>query len=365
MSRRLICSCDESCLYIGDCCFDFVYLCKRGHDLDAALTHQEQIMNDFRKKTICSAQYLPEDVLLTGDLLNYKISTMPMIAKCPSNATKSLSALCEHYEQHAFPALPQIPVIHQGIIYRNTYCSLCSEWRVSGRSASIGAKLQNHNYQRQPPWLYTRSFVISTERGRVWKLFCVDEGEDNSHCSYLNTSDFNSCPKVEVQLTSISEYGFRTKSGHLIPYPSKYILTSNQTALICANQCKADIFPDTQTLDIFVPICYSVSMSCLMMTFIIYLVAPPLRNVPGLMLMNLIVALFLAQMSYVISSYGIFITHPHWCQLLGATQHYLRLTAFAWMACITVDVYRCLSMIQVAHTDAHKNDTISWLHYVD
>ena len=124
--------------------------------------------------------------------------------------------------------------------------------------------------------------------------------------------------------------------------------------LICANQCKADIFPDTQTLDILVPICYSVSMSCLMMTFIIYLVAPPLRNVPGLMLMNLIVALFLAQMSYVISFYGIFITHPHWCQLLGATQHYLRLTAFAWMACITVDVYRCLSMIQVAHTDAHK-----------
>ena len=635
------------------CCFDFVYQCMGGYDLEASLAHQEQIINDFRKKTTCSSQYVSNELIRKYFLC--AIIDMPMISRCSSNTTKSLSALCDDYEEHTLPSLPEIPVIHQGIIYKNVYCSLCNganpenvrllgyelintnnvrkpkentnqssiavlltdldinkreryawacnhdceigsvqcpeelrdgecgayhapitvvfhngttkmfnnlacvkcgntsikehmcvttscyrtrpdedpvKWislfdfvsktkyknsqerdtkcsslrcqdgymlkkkvctyckmenisnppisftwlqpfillifhshdaadtvrQMFGRKSvntgqycinttdwlqdigllnlgtdaeKMGRKskclllpisylevqfytnifqsdivleqftpglrtmlhtafifnfdvnykphceqsmavtvvpedimqgdgskpdyrLQNYSYQPQPPRVFARSFVNVKEHSRVWKLLCVDEREDNFNCSYESMSDFNVCPKVEIQLTSKSEYEFRTKRGNLIKHHSKYILTSNQTVLIGASQCKLGLNSDIKTLDNLVPICYTVSMLCLMITFIIYMVTPPLRNVPGLMLMNLIVALFLAQMSYLISSYGVFLNHPHWCQFLGATQHYFWLTTFAWMACITVDIYQCLSTIEVSHPDSHK-----------
>ena len=639
-----ICSCDEICLYIGDCCFDFVYLCKRGYDLDTALAHQGQIISSFRNKTVCSVQY----VQMFKE--RYKSIHIPMIMKCPSNATKRLLALCEDYEWHTFPVLPEIPVNHHGLIYKNIYCSICSgaspkevnllshklidttdfrdpisqpfalyitgldhkqivrfqlacgsiykkdnlhcttddiseecvayqapisaalpnrsettfknlacancvnatitsmripipyamsdgtvrrwislfdfvgksnyissekgapkcdstrcqdgyilretsctycikentskentsifvtwfqptillmlhahdaadtvrnmygrnfthidryctntmHWLQDigfdklnaqdqgyktacllfpvsqlevqfyinilrsdilmeqlmpgfrdklqaafvfnfdvkykakceqGKIATIGILLaditerngskpdfQVHNvsYHRQAPWVFARSFMSVDDDGGVYELVCLYENENNFNCSHMNISDFNTCPKVEIQFVSMSENGFWTKNRHFINKPPDYILTSNQTVLLCANQCHMVSLVDTKTLDILVPICYSVSMSCLMTTFLIYLVTPQLRNIPGLMLMNLTVALFLAQMTYLINSYGIFINYPPWCQFLGATQHYFWLTAFAWMACITIDIYHCLSSFQVTHPDSLK-----------
>ena len=122
--HQQLCSCDDSCLYIGDCCFDFVYLCKGGYDLDGALTHQERIIAYFSRKTSCSEQYFREGES-AGDVI-YKTIKILMVTKCPSGATKSLLDSCEDYEHHVFPALPQIPVMHRGIIYRNIYCLLCN-----------------------------------------------------------------------------------------------------------------------------------------------------------------------------------------------------------------------------------------------
>ena len=61
----------------------------------------------------------------TDHHLIYKFVHIPMMAKFPSNAANSFRVLCEDYEQHTFPALPEIPVIYHGRIYRNIYCSLC------------------------------------------------------------------------------------------------------------------------------------------------------------------------------------------------------------------------------------------------
>ena len=225
---------------------------------------------------------------------------------------------------------------------------------VQGNDSKLAFQVQNISYHSQVPWVFARLFASSEDDGRIYKLLCVADLEDNFNCPRMNISDFNTCPKVEIKFITKSDNGFWTKDGYFIVKPPDYVLTSNQTVLLCARQCNMVPFFDTKTLDILVPICYSVSMSCLMITFLIYLIIPPLRNVPGLMLMNLVVALFLAQMTYLISSYGVFINSPHWCQLLGATQHYFWLTAFAWMTCITVDIYQCLSSIQISHPDSHK-----------
>ena len=656
------CACDESCLYIGDCCFDFFYRCKGGYDLDAALTDQALRMKSLISKTTCTAQYI-QDVQFENDAQTFKYNLLkiPMISKCTPNTSKSLMNLCQEYERNAFPALPPIPVIHQGMLYRNIYCSLCNgaspmdvilpehkfvkskdihptgfstsnvynghdnnivvikslvsmhrlkkacqstrtclkaldqcpaeqkeigeceayqarivaidynghlrvlrnlgcakcnnmtvqkihcvfpecysrkslggtihkwtslfdfvgttkyisreegapdctktrcqdgfvlrengctycmhydrlssqisftwtqpaillmfhtqdaaktfmhnhgrelintdpnciktmdwlqdiglldsktqylgnknaclllpisyleeqfyikmltsdiildrlipglrdslhtayilsfdtEYGVNCENGNIMPNLyddimpgniiesfsmhQNGRYQhRWVPWVFSCSFGVSKEQGVVWELLCVDERRDDFNCSHVNASDLVSCPKIEVQFTANSWDWFLPTKDFTSKQPSELIMTSNQTALVCANKCKL-ISPSTpKTPDVLIPICYSLSMLCLMITFVIYSVTPPLRNVPGLMLMNLIVALFLAQMSYLTSSYGVFLNYPHWCQFLGATQHYFWMTAFAWMACISVDIYQSLSSIQMSHSDSHK-----------
>ena len=54
-----------------------------------------------------------------------------------------------------------------------------------------------HSYRRQPPMVFARSFVILNESGRVWKLVCINDLEDNFNCSHVNTSVLNACPKTD------------------------------------------------------------------------------------------------------------------------------------------------------------------------
>ena len=558
-----LCGCDESCLFLGDCCYDFFYLCMRGSNLDISLARQEQIMNDFAKRRECFTQYI-QYVEGTNSIW-YTTVLIPMIAKCPPNATESLLNLCEDYGQHTFSPLPQIPVIHRGVIYRNIYCSLCNgacpeqvsllahtlinatevdkpevntnqvynailitsenfyqrrfvfscdpfyqthdkqclveeaarecsayQLRVCTWSSNDGQKmfknlacakcdnaslitepciypytdktasivtkwislldfvgnkqqdpshmwtpncasilcqngyilkqtgctyctkknvssqwisvrlfhptillifqsrdaadtarqmyarkftntdqycdntvnwlqdiglfqmnaqsvdhriacillhishlevqfyiniLQSDTYMehvmpglrnmlqaamifnfdvkykayckqgivatmlsdatthedgdepvyeqingvchRKAPWAFVRSFGISKDHGRVWKLFCVDDDEDNFNCSHVNMNDFNACPKAEIHFISMSHNAFMTKSGHFINHHSEYIHTSNQTALICANQCKLVSISNKSTLEISVNT-RGVLITCLIITFIIF-----------------------------------------------------------------------------------------------
>ena len=217
------------------------------------------------------------------------------------------------------------------------------------------SKLRNLSNSQHVPWVFARSFTVSNGQVKAWNLLCLEKQSDEFNCSHKNASDLETCPKIEFQFISKSGNVFVTKHGLILKQrPDEFILINNHTALVCADQCGNFKFNFPNILDILVPICYSVSMICLLATFLIYAVVPAMRNVPGLMLMNLIMALFLAQVSYLISSQGVFLNQPSRCQFLGAAQHHLWLTAFAWMVSISVDIFQCLDSLQVSRAESHR-----------
>ena len=59
--------------------------------------------------------------------------------------------------------------------------------------------------------------------------------------------------------------------------------------------------------------------------------------------MNLTVALFLAQLLFLLNAWGLFQTHPVLCLIMATAQHHFWLASFAWMACMSLDIFRCLS----------------------
>ena len=190
---------------------------------------------------------------------------------------------------------------------------------------------------------------LAGQKNTYWALYCGNH-EGKSNVTEFEGGGIHVCPKINVEGHFDAIANTLSVSGHTLPF-SEFIMTSNTTALICKARC--DIIQQSQkqlgppTLAIFTSVCYSVSMSCLLWTFLVYLRVSALRTIPGLTLMNLIVALFLAQMTYLISSYGLFLSYPVWCQFLGAAQHYLWLTSFAWMACMSFDIFRCLNCLHI------------------
>ncbi|XP_023704646.1 latrophilin-like protein LAT-2 [Cryptotermes secundus] len=81
----------------------------------------------------------------------------------------------------------------------------------------------------------------------------------------------------------------------------------------------------------------SVSLVGLVFAFITYSLFSDLRNLSGTTLMNLLAALFMAQLLYVIGVGGV--QDPELCVALAFSLQYMRLTVFCWLTAMTHDMY--------------------------
>ena len=121
----------------------------------------------------------------------------------------------------------------------------------------------------------------------------------------------------------------------------QFIQMGNGTVLICADLY--DKMHQKQTVWLILEsVTYTISLTCLLTTFMIYSYHQALRTLPGLMLMNLIIALFFAQLLFLLNRWELFQILPIVCQIVASTQHYLWLASFAWMACMSMDIFHCL-----------------------
>ena len=80
----------------------------------------------------------------------------------------------------------------------------------------------------------------------------------------------------------------------------------------------------------------SVSIACLVVTFIVHCIFPSLQTIAGKLLMNLCMALLLAQLLFLIS--GFWSNEYIVCKVLAVCQHYSWLVSFCWMNVFAVDV---------------------------
>ena len=177
-----------------------------------------------------------------------------------------------------------------------------------------------------------------------WKVVtCENADHINKTCGAgeLSEEDLNSCLKVSIPLEGGGTVTFEDNTLSPIFYQND----SERHALLCLVEYER-LRPSSSSdmrLYIVIPTCYTISIVCLLMTFLVYAHLAVLRTVPGLMLMNLIMALFLAQLSYLLTSIGLFSTLPVLCEMMAAAQHYFWFCSFAWMAAMSWDIYRCLS----------------------
>ena len=197
--------------------------------------------------------------------------------------------------------------------------------------------------------------TVPQEVIKPWKISCIANMKE-FNCESPKMGDIDFCPKIQVPVVIDTASNTVSINSHTL-YASQYILISNNTALICQENCRVirsqwhvGIVP----LAIFTPVCYTFSMLGLLMTFLIYLRIPSLRTIPALMVMNLTLALLLAQLSYLMSSLGLLLDKPNWCYMLAAAQHYFWLTSFSWMACISFDIFLCLRRVEPLNSISHR-----------
>ena len=181
---------------------------------------------------------------------------------------------------------------------------------------------------------------------KVWTFMCRPILRDENCSSQLmveQLSPMTSCLKYEMTDRNTGPAGtILLKSGKTLTN-GEYMHTKDGTILVCADVYDKLNPVISYTWSIIVTISYTISLVCLMATFIIYLRYRELRTLPGLMLMNLIVALFFAQMLFLLNAWDLFENDPIVCLIMATAQHYFWLASFAWMGCMSLDIFRCLS----------------------
>ena len=114
------CFCDKSCLFLGDCCFDFLFECdSRFKSLEDGITQQMVHFRRFQRYT------MPWSVSVID--LNkrqlFEQLLIPVIRKCPENASKDYIELCENLQGRY--DIAEAPVVFQGAVFYNDFCAAC------------------------------------------------------------------------------------------------------------------------------------------------------------------------------------------------------------------------------------------------
>ncbi|XP_022088724.1 uncharacterized protein LOC110978216 [Acanthaster planci] len=155
----------------------------------------------------------------------------------------------------------------------------------------------------------------------------------------LNSSDIE---KSEIGNETVVKY---IPSGLVLPL-GMYVVLADGSAAACAD---AVIQPSTPgpptTTELAYRYLYLVltilSLVALAATFFVYSLLPTLRNLAGRCIMNLVVALFLANLLLLLN--GFFVEVPTLCLVAAPVIHFTWLAAFMWMLALSINVARTIT----------------------
>jgi len=163
----------------------------------------------------------------------------------------------------------------------------------------------------------------------------------------VNVSRYLTCPMISF---NNSEYFIddNNMSVYLTAYNKSFDMSlfklHNDSLTTCLSTIQTPVNTLTQSpqLDILYKIldsaCTTISFLCLVISFIIYCMFKELRNIPGIVNMNLIVCLFLAQ---AFTKFGLWVTYvPNLCVAFGFLIHYFWLATFFSMSVCAFNVFR-------------------------
>ncbi|XP_072169529.1 uncharacterized protein [Diadema setosum] len=166
--------------------------------------------------------------------------------------------------------------------------------------------------------------------------------------------DILDCPSVLIDIFEIITLENRTGlkiSGHDVSVPQgEYALLPNGSALVCWSSDLADsglwyFSPLTKAQTIVGHVVIGLSSLCLLATMVTYSVHEQLRNIQGISVLNMIIALLIGQL---LIEYPTTYLHP-WpalCQTVGVLAHFFLLAAFSWMNVLAGNLWRSFSLTE-------------------
>lgn len=181
-------------------------------------------------------------------------------------------------------------------------------------------------------------------------------------------NDLLLCTQV---LINPSEYTYNASTeilkikGYNISLPrDEFLLNEDNSARVCVSKLnrisKTELGPvdaDTLSLSMLTVSCILVSLVCLVVTFFIYCVFEPLRTLPGLNNMCLILSLFFAQLMTLI--------RPHALDVLSVVLgisialHYFWLSVFFWLHVCSFHMFRVFTgKIHTIKSEKGKRHTV-------
>jgi hypothetical protein len=228
-------------------------------------------------------------------------------------------------------------------LYKNHHCGICNyvpkdQLECISRVASPGpTKLEGLAVLFDAEIGCDDNEIYDVFARRCRPLYC-HEGQrlETDRCSWLDTNRTN-CPLVMLKAEEYTHYKNGTLYLHEV---NMYINESrfeinNGTIVVCSDilDTKEDLIKASGMVTV---ISLSISICSLFLLFMVYLVLPNLRNVPGKILMSLTFALFWAQILFLV---GIERTEiPELCMAFAMLIHYFFLAAFAWMTMMATDM---------------------------
>lgn len=219
-----------------------------------------------------------------------------------------------------------------------TYCIIL-QWTKS-ITALVNNELQNN----------TTSNITATKSNQTNIIDHQASILVSSVKSYGNfTQEFISCQKVEIashhyrmlenKTVYIPEYATDTHSG--LYSPGEYYLTENGV-FVCFYQKtekqKPAVSKSDEILEYITFCCLLLSLACLFLHFVAFLLVPEMKNLPGKNLASLTVSIFFAYLFFLIGRMGYLQTRT--CYPLGLAIYYFMMTSFFWMNTISFNVFR-------------------------
>ncbi|XP_072043383.1 uncharacterized protein [Amphiura filiformis] len=174
------------------------------------------------------------------------------------------------------------------------------------------------------------------------------------------------CPLITLEHddyhTGRTENGTRIlQIGNLTLYEDEYVIYPNGRAQVCANNLPpTQLFANGGYLDLANTIGSALSLVGLFMTFGLFCRFKDLRNLHGRCIMNLSVALFIAQLSFLLTSELTTIPQTA-CLIMACISHFTWLASFTWTTIIAINLLRVFSSTRVEN---EQRDGRQKSHYI-
>ena len=248
------------------------------------------------------------------------------------------------------------------VIYKNPHCAKCNKVDFDIEKLVCDHDCNKRNAGPNYDFPICFSFIINVKKDdcpnkneiydpiseKCSKIYCghlfiLKDGEcirnpnitDHlKNISYIDNSCITSFISTD-NITLLGDNSIFINTTNKIYKKGNFEVYNTTTLKYCASPYYASFSIIQKYLTL---VCLTISLTCLSLHIIIYIVLPRLRNLPGKQLLCLSISLFLAQIFFLTSKKANF--NSNFCYVFACWFHYFWLSYFCWMNVMSITIFK-------------------------